>query len=182
MPNKEQCNCVEMTCLSNCDRNHTHKTFWCEKCNPGEQNEKCNHLIESNMCESCCRKCEEQIDKVIPDNYPSEEPPIGTDCPCDMGSKYHHHPMCEEVKVEDWVFANNIAYKDSVINTKIYYPATNKYSNIKSLLAQERKRVISEATQTIRDYLLCDWSGEAEVYAEIENIAKRVELLSALKE
>ena len=31
---KEKCNCEEMTCKIPCDRNHTHKEFWCEKCHP----------------------------------------------------------------------------------------------------------------------------------------------------
>src|SRR3990167_8386165 len=29
-----KCKCEEMSCKTNCDRNHTHKGFYCEKCNP----------------------------------------------------------------------------------------------------------------------------------------------------
>ena len=31
---KEQCTCKENSCLSDCNRRHTCKTFWCEKCRP----------------------------------------------------------------------------------------------------------------------------------------------------
>ena len=31
---KESCNCLEISCLKNCEDNHTHKEFWCEKCHP----------------------------------------------------------------------------------------------------------------------------------------------------
>lgn len=30
----DKCNCAEITCKVGCKRNHTHKTFSCEKCNP----------------------------------------------------------------------------------------------------------------------------------------------------
>ncbi len=34
--NKEQekCNCAEMSCKKDCVQNHTHKGFFCEKCEP----------------------------------------------------------------------------------------------------------------------------------------------------
>ena len=34
MKNKSKCNCEEISCKNNCEKNHTHKTFWCEKCHP----------------------------------------------------------------------------------------------------------------------------------------------------
>jgi len=30
----DKCNCAEITCKVGCKKNHTHKTFSCEKCNP----------------------------------------------------------------------------------------------------------------------------------------------------
>jgi len=33
-PKEEKCDCKKMTCLEDCSKNHTHKTFWCEKCSP----------------------------------------------------------------------------------------------------------------------------------------------------
>jgi hypothetical protein len=34
---KEKCNCAEKTCKKGCTRNHTHKGFSCEKCEPKEK-------------------------------------------------------------------------------------------------------------------------------------------------
>lgn len=48
------------------------------------------------------------------------------------------------------------------------------------ILPQARAETIEQCIKIIREYPLQDWSGEAEVYEEIENIAKRVE--STLKE
>lgn len=31
---EEKCNCEESSCKEDCKRNHTCKTFWCEKCEP----------------------------------------------------------------------------------------------------------------------------------------------------
>lgn len=44
-----------------------------------------------------------------------------------------------------------------------------------SATIKAKKEVLREAVKIIREYSLQDWSGEAEVYEEIENIAKRVE-------
>lgn len=33
-PNKTGCTCKEMSCPEDCKNNHTHKTFYCEKCEP----------------------------------------------------------------------------------------------------------------------------------------------------
>lgn len=34
MTTTEKCDCRKSTCKSECNRNHTHKQFWCEKCHP----------------------------------------------------------------------------------------------------------------------------------------------------
>ena len=42
MTKQPKCNCEEMTCPDDCNRNHTCKTFWCEHCSEerGIQQEK----------------------------------------------------------------------------------------------------------------------------------------------
>lgn len=43
----EECNCEEMSCSDSedCERNHTHKTFWCKKCHPeAYDNEHINYV------------------------------------------------------------------------------------------------------------------------------------------
>lgn len=40
--NEEECNCKEMSCQKGCARNHTHKGFFCEICEP----EACKKMRE----------------------------------------------------------------------------------------------------------------------------------------
>lgn len=35
----KKCECKEMSCEADCSRNHTHKEFWCETCQPGRTEE-----------------------------------------------------------------------------------------------------------------------------------------------
>ena len=57
-------------------------------------------------------EAQKQLAGILKEVYEQNEDPIGTDCQCDMGSEYHHHPECLD----------------------------NPF--IKSLLAQERKIII----------------------------------------
>ena len=34
MSHKEECNCKETSCIKDCTKNHTHKGFFCNKCEP----------------------------------------------------------------------------------------------------------------------------------------------------
>lgn len=42
---KKECACKEMTCRTGCTRNHTHKTFFCDKCEP----EACKHVYYKSI-------------------------------------------------------------------------------------------------------------------------------------
>lgn len=63
-------------------------------------------------------------------------------------------------KVAKWFGEPVLAVEDEVMEL------------IQEAKAEERKRCLD----IIRSHILMDWSGETEVYEEIENIAKNIEL------
>src|ERR1035437_10632301 len=57
---KEQCTCKENSCLSDCNRRHTCKTFWCEKCRP--QTEELGTTVAEKECSICGNpECEHHL-------------------------------------------------------------------------------------------------------------------------
>lgn len=59
----KRCNCEEMTCKDGCTKNHTHKQFWCEKCQPQDESACPHNNIESNMCPTHCKDCGKVLDE-----------------------------------------------------------------------------------------------------------------------
>jgi hypothetical protein len=57
----DECECKEMTCKEDCDKNHTHKTFWCEKCiKPkevlGKKIYQCKTFHKDGLPHKCCEE------------------------------------------------------------------------------------------------------------------------------
>lgn len=64
-PNKsieqKKCFCMAMTCKEDCKKNHTHKDFFCEKCQPERYEETYPQLLgqEKNCC-GCLSQAKEE--------------------------------------------------------------------------------------------------------------------------
>lgn len=58
-PEKEPCRCKEMTCKVGCKNKHTHKTFFCDKCEP----ETSAKMYSSPSLESKGMEWEERFEK-----------------------------------------------------------------------------------------------------------------------
>ena len=49
----KKCGCKEMSCLENCDGEHTHKEFYCEACRPKPTEPTTGKKVEIKECEKC---------------------------------------------------------------------------------------------------------------------------------
>lgn len=88
----DTCQCKEMTCKKGCDRNHTHKTFFCEKCEP-----------------EACKKMESQPPEKTLKHLVTGKT-IGTyseDCKCE-------NPYCEHLTSDFDKFCNTSSPEDAL--------------------------------------------------------------------
>lgn len=121
----ERCKCAEMTCPKECKAYHTHKSFFCEKCEP----EACKKM-EANHTPSLKSICNDCFD--ISQGYEDEHckgEAKGCDCSCNLNKS--------SPKGEEWIGEfkrlNNLGASHDM-----------KIAFIRTLLSEEKKKSYME--------------------------------------
>jgi len=106
--------------------------------------------------------------------------PVGTDCPCELGSEKHYHPDCPESKpdesVEDWDEEfDEIWEQDKRLDSEEVWTCAEVKKWVRALLSRQREKVMEEMEENA--LYLANESRQRGMKQERKRILEKIEVM-----
>lgn len=150
----EQCDCKETSCPKGCTTKHTHKTFFCEVCNPPDVTSTESIHKPYLKCDNNPCICADLIAQVLKEATEEQNKIMVTSTEEEVLRDFDNEFCCDAPEG-----GRIVAFHDTGSDREVEFDFWNDYK-IKNYILKVRQEAIAQEREELRDKILNNWTAD----------------------